>query len=486
MGRLTVILLSCLMAAGCATTTSALPNFVFILVDDLGYRDTEPYHPETFYETPHIQRLADAGMRFTQGYTSSPVCSPTRYSLLTGRYPARAGLTDWLVGTREGRFRPAPLNDRMPLEEVTLAEALQEAGYATLYAGKWHLGPTEEFWPEHQGFDINRGGFSAGYPRGPGHYFPPYDNPRLEDGPPGEHLPDRLATEVVEFIEQNVQRERPFLAYLAFYSVHTPLIGRPDLVDKYEEKARGLGLPKEGTFMEEEQVWPTDDPRLVRAIQSLPVYGAMVEAMDQAVGKVVDALERTGISNNTVVVFTSDNGGLSSAEGSPTSNLPLRGGKGWLYEGGIRVPVIVHWPGHTEPGTVCTVPITSTDFYPTLLDIAGLQRREAQHLDGVSLVPLLKGGDALGREALFWHYPHYSNQGGFPGGALRQGPWKLIQRFEDNRFQLFNLEDDPGERIELVEAEPDRVREMKERLLDWQQQVGARFLRPREDGGAAK
>ena len=265
-------------------------NVLFFLVDDLGFRDVGCNNPETFYETPNVDRLARGGMRFTNGYAACPVCSPTRYSIMAGKYPTRVDATDWFTGKREGRFRPAPINDSMPLEEVTLAEALKEHGYATFFAGKWHLGG-EKYYPEHQGFDINKGGGERGSPWGGGRYFSPYGNPRLEDGPPGEHLPDRLARETVSFLEAN--RDRPFLAYLAFYSVHTPLMAPPELVEKYEAKAKRLGLDETAEFADEEQVWPVTKPRKVRTIQSHAVYAAMVESMDRAVGKVLDPSDRT-------------------------------------------------------------------------------------------------------------------------------------------------------------------------------------------------
>jgi arylsulfatase A-like enzyme len=473
-----------LIAVLCAAVPAMAerPNFLFILVDDLGYMDVGAYNPDCFYETPNIDRVAAEGMKFTDGYVASPVCSPTRYSIMTGKYPSRVDATNFFSGTREGRFRPAPLHDRMPLEEVTLAEALREHGYATFFAGKWHLGPTEEYWPENRGFDVNKGGWSPGGPYGPGRYFTPYGNPRLEDGPEGEHLPARLATETVRFIEAH--RDRPFLAYLSFYSVHTPLMGRPDLVEKYQKKAERLGLLAKEQFADEEQAWPVDDPRRVRVVQSHAVYAAMVEAMDEAVGKVLRKLDELGLDEDTVVFFTSDNGGLSTSEGSPTSNLPLRGGKGWLYEGGIREPYLVKWPGVTRPGSTSNVPVTSTDYYPTMLEIAGLPAHPEQHKDGASLVPILKGEGDFQREAIFWHYPHYSNQGGFPGGAVRMGNYKLIERFEDGRVHLYNLSDDVGERDDLAGQLPGKVRAMRERLHAWYAEVDAKFLEPKPDGPA--
>jgi arylsulfatase A-like enzyme len=454
------------------------PNIVFFLVDDLGYMDIGANNPNTFYETPHIDRLADEGMRFSDGYVANPVCSPSRYSIMTGKYPTRVGATNWFSGTREGRFAPAPLHDRMPLEEVTLAEALKEGGYQTAFVGKWHLGPNEAYWPEAQGFDINIGGHNAGSP--PGGYFGPFRNPRLENGPAGEFLTSRLADESVRIIERF--RGGPFLLYLAFYSVHTPLQAPAGLVQKYEARASAAAAPAE--FATEEQVWPTADARRVRVVQNHPTYAGMVESMDAAVGRVLGALDEFGLDNNTIVFFVSDNGGLSTAEGSPTSNLPLRGGKGWLYEGGTRVPWIVKWPGVTPAGATSAEPVTSTDFYPTILEMAGLPARPTQHLDGVSLAPVLRKAGPLERDALFWHYPHYSNQGGFPGGAIRMGADKLIERFEDGRVHLYDLAQDPGERDDLAARRPDRVAELRSRLHDWYREVGAGFLRAKDDGPA--
>jgi len=455
-------------------------NFVILLADDLGYMDVGCNNPDTFYETPNIDRLAESGMRFTDGYAACPVCSPTRYSIMTGKYATRIDATNYFCGKRSARFNPAPLNCKMPLKEITIAEALKQHDYATFFAGKWHLGPSAEYWPKNQGFDVNKGGHAAGGPYGGKRYFSPYGNPRLSDGPKGEHLPDRLATEAADFMEEH--KDEPFLVYLSFYSVHTPLIAREDLRKKYEEKAKRLGLLDQPQFAEEEQIWPVDRPRRVRIVQSHAVYAAMVEAMDLAIGKVLDKIDELGLQDNTVVMLTSDNGGLSTSEGSPTSNLPLRGGKGWLYEGGIREVFLVRAPGVTEPGSECNVPVVTTDFYPTILDLAKKPARPKQHLDGVSLVPLLKGGKQLDRAAIYWHYPHYPNQGGFPGGAVRMGDWKLIERYEDGKVHLYNLADDIGERDDLASAQPERVAKMRARLHQWYRVVDAKFLQPKGDG----
>ncbi|MDB4664861.1 sulfatase [Verrucomicrobia bacterium] len=464
--------------------TADPPNVVFILVDDLGYMDIGANNPDTFYETPHIDRLAREGMRFTQGYAANPVCSPTRYSIMTGKHPSRVDATNFFTGTRSGRFKPAPLQNRMPLSETTLAEAYKKKGYATFFAGKWHLGPTAEYWPEKQGFDINKGGWRAGGPFKAGKYFSPYANPRLKDGPVGEHLPERLANETIAFIAQN--RNKPFLAYLSFYSVHTPLLAPEGLIKKYREKATRLGFLTEEAFADEEQVWADAvKPRKVRSLQSHAVYAAMVESMDTNVGRVLNALRDLGLGKKTIVCFTSDNGGLSTSEGSPTSNLPLRGGKGWLYEGGIRIPFIIKWPGMTRPGSTSAFPVVSMDFYPTLLELSGHDPMPDQHLDGMSLASILRGATHTQHRALFWHYPHYSNQGGFPGGAIRNGDWKLIERLENGQAQLFNLRNDLGEQEDLIEKYPLRSRQMQSALHAWYRKVDAKHLQPKDSAGPA-
>ncbi|VGO15618.1 Arylsulfatase [Pontiella desulfatans] len=446
------------------------PNVVVFLVDDLGYMDIGANNPDCFYDTPNIDRLAKSGMRFTDGYAANPVCSPTRYSLMTGKYPTRAEATNFFGGNRPATYKGAEMQHLMPLEEITLAQALKAKGYATFFAGKWHLGPTEEYWPQNRGFDINIGGHKAGGPYSGKGYFAPFENPQIkEESPEGEHLPARLARETAKFIQAN--KEGPFLAYLAFYSVHTPLMGRPDLVEKYEKKA---GQVPGNEFGAEEQVWPVEKKREVRLLQKHAVYAAMVEAMDEAVGVVLKQLEESGLAGNTIVVFTSDNGGLSTSEGSPTSNLPLRGGKGWVYEGGIREPWIIRYPGITQPGAVSDELICSIDLFPTLASAAGA---EVQHeIDGVDLLPALKG-ELLEKRPLYWHYPHYSNQGGIPGGAIRVGDYKLFENYEDGRVTLHNLKDDIGEQNDIAAQHPEKVKQMRAKLHAWYKTVDAKFLR---------
>lgn len=455
-----------------AATPESPPNFVVFLVDDLGYMDVGANNPKCFYETPNIDRLARSGMRFTDGYAANPVCSPTRYSLMTGKYPTRVQATNFFSGRRGGTYNPAPLSDNMPLDEITIAQALKGKGYATFFAGKWHLGESKEYYPQNRGFDVNIGGHKKGGPYTGKRYFAPFENPEMEvESPAGDHLPDRLSRDTAAFIERH--KEQPFLAYLSFYSVHTPLIGRPDLVEKYKQKAAAINGEE---FADEEQIFG-DKPRQVRILQKHAVYAAMVEAMDLAVGKVLKQLEDSGVADNTVVVFTADNGGLSTSEGSPTSNLPLRGGKGWVYEGGIREPWIVRYPGITKAGSTSAEPICSIDLFPTIAASAGIS---VQHeIDGIDIRPALED-KSLNRDALFWHYPHYSNQGGIPGGAIRVGKFKLFERYEDGRVHLYDLEVDIGEANDLAAAMPDRVQQMRSRLHDWYRTVDAKFLQPKD------
>lgn len=441
------------------------PNFVFILADDLGWRDLGCYG-STFYETPRLDRLAAIGMRFTQAYAACCVCSPTRASIMTGKYPARLHLTDYIPGARRGKLNPAPYLHELPLAEVTIAEALKELGYTTGFVGKWHLGG-RGFYPENQGFDINVGGCEKGSPPS---YFSPYRIPTLADGPPGEYLTDRLTDEALRFIEGAAGR--PFLLYLSHYAVHNPQQAKPEVVDRYRRKAEKLTFDGP-EFLPEGQ-------RQVRQVQNQPVYAAMIESLDQSVGRVLDKLAELGLADNTVVFFTSDNGGLSTSEGSPTSNVPLRAGKGWHYEGGVREPLLIRWPGVTQPGSVCDEPLISTDYYPTILGMAGLAPRPEQHVDGQSLAPLLRGGTRPERP-LFWHYPHYGNQGCSPGGVVRMGDYKLIEWFEDDHVELFNLREDSSERHDLAVSMPDRAAQMRRQLHDWRTEVSAAMPTPNPD-----
>jgi len=448
--------LCCVNNAPGAEKPSA-PNLIFILIDDMGWRDLGCYG-NTFHETPHIDRLAADGLRCTDGYAACPVCSPTRASILTGRYPPRYGITDWIPGRKNfpnQKLLQGQNALQLPLDEVTLAEALKPAGYVSASIGKWHLGGPE-FWPDKQGFDVNLGGTQTGSP--PGGYFK-FKTPSLQAKDENEYLTDRLTDEALGFIEKN--KDKPFFLYLPHYTVHIPLQAKKDLLAKYEKKAGAK--PQEGLCN--------------------PVYAAMIESLDDGVGKIVKKLDELKLAEKTVIVFTSDNGGLSVKEGPftpATSNNPLRAGKGYLYEGGIRVPLIVRWPGTIKPA-VSDVPISSVDYFPTFLELAGVKHNDPRPIDGVSLAPLLKGTGKLPERALYWHYPHYPNQGAKPGGAIRQGDWKLIEFFEDGKRELYNLKVDLGENNNLVGKEAEKGKELYQKLVQWGKQVNAHIPRPNPD-----
>ena len=465
-----LLLLALRFAAGsCARGVEAAQplNVVFILADDLGQRDLGCYG-STFYETPAIDRMAREGVRFTDAYAACPVCSPTRASILTGRYPQRTGVTDFIGAaqpakwTRNTRHLPARYAEALPLAERTLAEILHEHGYATFFGGKWHLGGPGTL-PEDQGFDVNLAGSHHGGPWHGKKYFSPYGIPSLPDGPPGEHLCERLAAEAAKFIDSC--SSKPFLVYLPFYSVHIPLMTRPELERKYAIKQESQASRDR---------FGSEPPRKVRLSQDHAVYAGMVETLDNAVKVVLDALDRNGVADRTLIVLTSDNGGVATSEGWPTANTPWRAGKGWLYEGGIRVPAIARLPGRIPAGTVSDLPMTSPDWLPTILDAAGLPA--PANLDGASALGAVAGAAApADREPrpLFWHYPHYGNQGGAPGAVIRDGDWKLIEWFDDGQLELFNLRADPGETTNVAAREPERLATLRSRLHEWQRDVGA-------------
>ena len=461
------------------------PNIVFILMDDLGWRDLSCYG-STFYETPNLDRLAAAGLRFTEAYASCPVCSPTRASLLTGKYPATVGVTDWIDSSHHchpcrGKVVDVPYIDHLPLTETTLARALRDGGYQTWHVGKWHLGGPA-FYPEPHGFEVNRGGCGWGSPRQG--YFSPWGIPNLPDGAPGEYLTDRLTAEAIQLIRKR-NLAAPFFLNLWHYAVHTPIQAPAALVAKYQAKAKTMGLDQIKAI-EEGEFFPSEHKRHLRVqrrrLQSDPVYAAMIENLDTNIGRLLDALAAERVADETLVIFTSDNGGLATAEGSPTSNRPLAEGKGWMYEGGTREPLLIRWPGHISAGSLCQVPVTSPDFYPTLLEAAGLAPRPEQHVDGISLMPLLRGGDHLDRKAIFWHYPHYGNQGGTPGSSVRAGDWKLIEFFEDGRLELYQLRDDLGETRNVATEQPEITRRLHDLLKAWRSRVEAKIPEPNRQG----
>lgn len=442
---------------------SAPPNVVLILADDLGWMDVGCYG-STFYQTPAIDQLAREGVRFTDAYAAAAVCTPTRAAIMTGKYPARLLMTNWTPDgrwnlhspMREGRF----LRD-LPLEEITIAEALREAGYRNASIGKWHLGGPPFSMPEHHGFDINRGGSAHG---APGSYFYPYQgNWRIpttdlrsqwvvfEDGEEGEYLTDRLTDESIQFIRDN--KDRPFFLYLPHYAPHTPIEAKPEMIAKYE------AIPK-------------------RERQGDPTYAAMVESLDESVGRIMDTLRELNLDENTLVIFYSDNGGHWRF----TDHAPLRGHKGTYWEGGIRVPLIIRMPGVAEPGRVVSEPVNSMDLYPTILAITGQPQRPNQHLDGLDLTPLLDGTEPIDRKSLFWHFPHYNNhRETAPSGVIRRGDWKLIQTFDPPMFELYNLAEDIGESNNLYEAKPEIARSLLLEMQAWRKEVGADMMQPNPD-----
>ncbi|MBN2138114.1 MAG: sulfatase [Sedimentisphaerales bacterium] len=459
-----------LAMGGCAaapkkTVSDKKPNFVFFLIDDLGWTDLGCYG-STFYETPNIDRLADEGMRFTDAYAACPVCSPTRASILTGKYPARLGITQWIGG----QDTPTPYRHYLPLEEVTIAETLRSRGYATACVGKWHLGDKNHY-PDRQGFDVNIGGDSFGSPPA---YFYPYKNDRraLLEMPPGgsegEYLTDRLTDESLKWLDAN--KGRPFMLYLSHYAVHTPIQSKQELTDKYKAKAERLPAGKEAKFL------PVYGKYQTRQVQDNPAYAGMVQSVDESIGRIMKKLEELGVADNTVVIFMSDNGGLSTVpRQGPTANLPLRAGKGWLYEGGIREPMIIKWPGVVAAGSTCSEPVTSTDFYPTMLEMAGMGLHPEQHADGVSLLGLLTGTGKLKRKAIYWHYPHYHGSGCRPCGAVREGNFKLIEWYEDNSVELYDLKNDISEKNDLARRMPEKTAELQQMLSRWRKQVKAKM-----------
>ena len=447
------------IAATCAATV-ALPgkriptsaaaskkrtNIVLIMIDDLGWMDLHCQGNEHL-DTPNIDKLASQGMRFTDAYAAAPVCSPTRAAIMTGQSPARLHITNHMPDREQfqpdnAKLRSARMLGHLPLEHVTLAERLKEAGYATAFLGKWHLSgrakdgdfAEPKLRPEHQGFDVNVGGCGFG---GPPSYFEPYRIPNITPRREGEYLPDRLADEAIDFVQAN--HNEPFFVALWNYTVHWPMQAPQNLVEKYESRV-GPGVK---------------DAR----------YAAMIEAMDAAIGRVLTTLDKLKLTDETLVIFTSDNGGF----GGVSDCRPLRASKGYLYEGGIRVPLIVRWPGVVRPGTTCRTPVISTDFYPTLLEAAGLPPETAKTLDGESILPTLRQTDRLKRKAIFFHYPNYAwHRSNRLGGAIREGDYKLIKWYDDESVELYNLADDLSEKNDLSGKMPRKAADLKHKLEAW-------------------
>ncbi len=447
-------------------------NVLFILADDYGYNDMS-LRNDSFYETPNIDRIAKEGTIFTDGYAACQVCSPSRASIMSGKFPARHGITDW-IGAKSGeawrskkrysKLLPAEYVHKLDTEYVTLPEAMKEQGYTTFFAGKWHVGEKGS-WPEDHGFDINKGGWDSGSPKGG--YFAPYINPNLKQGPDGENLSMRLAQETVDFMKAH--KDQKFFAYLSFYAVHGPVQSTQEKWAKYREKAIDNGVAEKGFEMG--KYLPT------RLHQDQPVYGGLVETMDDAVGVVLKALDEMGLAENTMVVFTADNGGVSAGDGFSTSNAPLRAGKGYQFEGGIREPYFIKVPWLKNTPKECTTPVSGPDFYPTILDLIGAELKPEHHNDGVSLKPLLEGGE-IAERPLVWHYPHYGNQGGEPSSVIRLGDWKLIHYYEDGHEELYNLRNDISETTDLAAQKTELVADLHKQLFDYLESVNAIYPEP--------
>ena len=486
------------------------PNIVFFLVDDLGWSDVACFG-SSFYETPHIDRLAKEGVKFTSGYAACHVCSPTRASILTGKYPATMNLTEWLNGRSDRPYQVLLNPDKvMALDpkEITLAEVLRKEGYATALFGKWHLGRDTS--PTGHGFDLHVP-HSVNSNLGRRGFYNPKKIPGLDGG---EYVTDRLAELAANYIDDN--KDKPFLLYMSHFSVHDPIHGRPDLVEKYKRKLAKMkpqpgpdyileGNPDSPTFPTRAELnelikrplyansyksYPNDLVKVKQKQDNVQLAG-MVEAVDQSLGTLMAKLKEHCLEDNTIVIFMSDNGGMSVMNGTPgrvvpqkqldtatsSSNLPLRGAKGWLYEGGIRVPMIVKWPHQGKENIVCDEPVISTDFYPTILEMLGL-KYDPKKIDGKSFTRLVKG-EKMDRGPIYWHFPHYSNHGmQSPGGAIRDGDYKLLEYFENGTVQLFNLAQDIGEHKDLAKIEVEKTKDLTRKLHRWRKQVGAQMMKP--------
>ena len=447
-----------LIESSCSETNEK-PNIILFFVDDLGWTDLGCYGSD-LYETPNIDQLASEGVRFTNAYSACTVCSPSRAAIMTGKYPARLKLTDWIQGHKRPKVKLQVPDWQMYLDtaEITIADALKKAGYVTANFGKWHLGDDPRYWPENQGFDLNIGGYRWG---APGSYFYPYHGerrdkmhpPNLEDGKEGEYLTDRLTDEALKFIGQ--QKTKPFFIYFPHYAVHTPIQAHDSITQYYEQKV-------------------TENHR-----HQNTAYAAMIHSTDHSLGRIRQKLNDLGIEDKTAIFFTSDNGGLELR--NITDNGAIRAGKGSAYEGGVRVPFIVIIPGITKPGIETELPVVGMDLYPTILDLTGLEVIEN---DGKNLIPFFKSKDRqINRSSLFWHYPHYHPGGATPYSAMRKGDYKLIEFFEDGRLELYNLAEDVGEEMDLAEENPEILRQMHRALQDWRDQVDAQYPSENPDYG---
>ncbi|MEM9645240.1 MAG: sulfatase [Planctomycetota bacterium] len=510
-----VVLFVCIMLGRVAVSVQAeetrRPNVVFYLVDDLGWSDVGCYG-SPFYETPNIDELATEGVRFTDAYAACHVCSPTRASILTGKYPATLNLTDWLKGRRDFPFQRllnAKINQHLPYEEVTIAEVLKAQGYSTAIFGKWHLGQAPST-PLQHGFDVHIPNVPSNWRT----FHGPFGMKNLKSKK-GDYLTDRLTDEAIHWLDD--QKDEPFFLYLAHFAVHDPIEGRQDLVDKYTRKRNEIAPSDAPDFILEcnpdDPNHPSKDERTrliathefsghkilprgtikIKQKQDNVQFAAMVESVDESLGRIVAKISELGIEDDTIVIFFSDNGGMAAMNvGNPkrivaaenvdraysTSCLPLRGAKGWLYEGGIRVPMIVKWPGKGLVGSVASTPVSSVDFFPTIMNMIGAGEKVGSDVDGVNIAPLVQG-DAIDDREIYWHFPHYSNHGmQSPGGAIRSGKYKLLEYFENGTTQLFDLANDIGEQHDLSKTEPVIVQELKGKLHRWRSSVMAKAMNP--------
>lgn len=437
------------------TSSAKRPNIVLMLVDDLGYGDFGCYG-DHFHETPHIDQLAREGMKFTQAYAGAPVCSPSRAAIMTGQAPARLHLTQWIPGViyPHKRLTEPKTAHHLPAGVSTLASELKKLGYKTASIGKWHLGG-EGFYPENFGFDVNVAGDQHGHPAPPHGYFGPFFYHNLTGYTEQDNLTEVLTQKTDQFLEEAAPKG-PFFLYLAEYAVHLPLEERAEHIAKYKRKNHGADEPD-------------------------PIYAAMVESVDTALGRLRAKLTQLGVADNTIILLTSDNGGVGF-QGRKlhriADNGPLHGGKGFLYEGGIREPLIVHWPGVVKPGSICDTPVSGCDFLPTFLSMAGSPTAKPAPCDGLDISPLLRGSSALSRDTLYWHYPHYSDQGGTPTGAIREGDWKLIEFFEDGHLELYNLKLDPEEQYDFASSFSDKAADLHAKLQQWRNEMHADMPSP--------
>lgn len=475
--------LCCLLLAVSATAAEK-PNILFILIDDFGWKDVS-YNGSTFYETPQIDKLSETCMRFDNCYTPSPMCSPTRASILTGKNPARHGITQWLPGTSRIYVRkgerprvhcPPPRSRGLKKKETTLGEAFQQAGYDTAFFGKWHMGKLKSTGgPKAHGYAsqkaiIEANGCAMFYPfRGHRKYFPKAKK--------GDNFTDLLTDAAIKFVSR--KRENPFYLHLCHFAMHAPIESKPELRKKYREKAAKLPT------LERPADRVLDDyahsPQKLR--QDDAEYAGELETLDKNIGRLIDKLKENGQYENTIIILTGDNGGRSSYFRShPTSNQPLRTGKTFIFEGGLRTPLLIHWPGHSKAGMNTDVPVTSMDFYPTLLEMAGLPLNPKQHVDGVSLVPLFKGG-ALERDTFYWHFPHYQGEGSYPASSIRKGKFKLVHNYQHNDILLFDVAADPNETKDLAAEMPEKAQELNRKLMAYLKETGGHIPKPRKKKG---